>query len=59
MLARVVEWQLAHPKGTQEECVAWLKAEQAAGRVQVDDAPPATAKRPKPADGAASKKAKR
>ncbi|KII94426.1 hypothetical protein PLICRDRAFT_172076 [Plicaturopsis crispa FD-325 SS-3] len=59
VLARVVEWQLAHPKGTQEECVAWLKAEQAAGRVQVDDAPPATAKRPKPADGAASKKAKR
>ncbi|TFK57694.1 poly A polymerase C-terminal region-like protein [Heliocybe sulcata] len=37
-LARVVEWQLAHPAGTKAECAAWLKAEHGAGRIGVGDA---------------------
>ncbi|KZV76945.1 hypothetical protein PENSPDRAFT_679619 [Peniophora sp. CONT] len=31
VLADVVKWQLAHPDGTREQCVEWLKAEVAAG----------------------------
>ncbi|KAF7320113.1 tRNA nucleotidyltransferase [Mycena kentingensis (nom. inval.)] len=41
-LAQVIEWQLANPSGTVDECVAWLKDEHEAGRV----GPPATGERP-------------
>lgn len=36
-LARVVEWQLAHPKGTKEECTEWIKGERQAGRIEVPE----------------------
>jgi tRNA nucleotidyltransferase (CCA-adding enzyme) len=35
-LARVIEWQLEHPDGTNDECEAWLKIEQAAGHIRVE-----------------------
>ncbi|KAL1663557.1 hypothetical protein GGF50DRAFT_56688, partial [Schizophyllum commune] len=35
VLARVVDWQLEHPGGTKDACVAWLKEEHAAGRLEV------------------------
>ena len=61
VLARVVEWQLAHPapEGTKEAAEAWLRAEHAAGRVSTENASVA-GKRGKDAgaDGKA-KKAKR
>ncbi|KDQ54903.1 hypothetical protein JAAARDRAFT_38018 [Jaapia argillacea MUCL 33604] len=54
-IARVVEWQLENPEGTKEECTVWLKSEQLAGRIQVDDG-----KRGKEAgEGKRSKKLKR
>ena len=37
-LARVVEWQLAHPEGTKEAAEAWLRAEHAAGKIRIEDA---------------------
>lgn len=37
VLARVIEWQLENPKGTVEECTAWLKAEQSSGRINVEE----------------------
>lgn len=40
VLARIIEWQLAHPEGTKEQCEEWLRAEHAAGRVSFDVAPP-------------------
>lgn len=36
-MARVIEWQLEHPDGTQEECQAWLKTEHRVGRVRTED----------------------
>ncbi|OJT13222.1 CCA tRNA nucleotidyltransferase, mitochondrial [Trametes pubescens] len=55
VLARIIEWQLEHPHGTKGECEAWLRAEQAAGHINI-----VVGKRVK--DGSAdakSKKAKR
>ncbi|EGO02775.1 hypothetical protein SERLA73DRAFT_176148 [Serpula lacrymans var. lacrymans S7.3] len=37
ILARVMEWQLEHPSGSKVDCIAWLQAEQAAGRIDVDE----------------------
>ncbi|KAJ7151520.1 hypothetical protein C8R46DRAFT_1166436 [Mycena filopes] len=45
VLARVMEWQLQNPKGTVEECTAWLKEEQNAGRIDIDAEP--ASKRPR------------
>ncbi|KAK7064653.1 tRNA nucleotidyltransferase [Favolaschia claudopus] len=39
VLARVMEWQLANPKTTLEECAAWLTDEQSAGRIDIDSEP--------------------
>jgi len=39
VLARVMEWQLQNPKGTIDECTAWLKEEQSAGRIDIDSEP--------------------
>lgn len=55
VLARIVEWQLEHPQGTKDECEAWLRAEQAAGHINV-----MVGKRIKDGDAdAKAKKAKR
>ncbi|KAK7029656.1 CCA tRNA nucleotidyltransferase, mitochondrial [Paramarasmius palmivorus] len=35
VLARVMTWQLENPQGTKDDCVAWLKNEQAAGNLTV------------------------
>ncbi|TFY70082.1 hypothetical protein EVJ58_g18 [Rhodofomes roseus] len=43
-LTRVVEWQLIHPEGTKAECVEWVKAEHAAGNIDIS--PLAQPKRP-------------
>ena len=62
VLARVVEWQLAHPppEGSKEACAAWLREEFTAGRVKVEDASHAAPKRGKDAGGdGKTKKAKR
>ncbi|KAJ7748539.1 hypothetical protein DFH07DRAFT_830133 [Mycena maculata] len=37
VLARVIEWQLQNPKGTVDECTAWLKNEQSSGRISIDE----------------------
>ncbi|KAJ7814425.1 hypothetical protein B0H14DRAFT_2604176 [Mycena olivaceomarginata] len=39
VLARVMEWQLQNPKGTADNCTAWLKVEQSAGRINIDSEP--------------------
>ncbi|KAF8213616.1 hypothetical protein K438DRAFT_2009773 [Mycena galopus ATCC 62051] len=39
VLARVMEWQLEHPTGTVDDCTAWLKEEQSAGRIDIDSEP--------------------
>ncbi|KAJ7604901.1 hypothetical protein DFH06DRAFT_1253682 [Mycena polygramma] len=39
VLARVMEWQLEHPKGTRDDCTAWLKDEQSSGRIDIDSEP--------------------
>ncbi|KAH9927468.1 uncharacterized protein BXZ73DRAFT_90738 [Epithele typhae] len=63
VLARVVEWQLAHPgpEGTRDAAEAWLAAEAAAGRVSAAVVQTQTkGKRGKgPAGGEDAKKAKR
>ena len=57
VLARVVEWQLEHPEGTKQQCEAWLREEQAAGRINTTNA---TIKRGQGAGAdAKTKKAKR
>ena len=57
VLARVVEWQLEHPEGTKQQCEAWLREEQAAGRINTMNA---TIKRGQGAGAdAKTKKAKR
>ena len=30
---RIMQWQLDHPKADADECLAWLKDEQAAGNI--------------------------
>jgi tRNA nucleotidyltransferase (CCA-adding enzyme) len=37
VMARVVEWQLQNPDKGKEDCRAWLKAEQASGRITIDE----------------------
>ncbi|KAJ7837207.1 hypothetical protein B0H14DRAFT_2792039 [Mycena olivaceomarginata] len=32
-------WQLQNPKGTADDCTAWLKEEQSAGRIDIDSEP--------------------
>ncbi|KAH7929375.1 hypothetical protein BV22DRAFT_1002853 [Leucogyrophana mollusca] len=61
ILNNVMKWQLDHPSGTKEECLIWLKAEQDAGRVNLDDLNPISpgSKRVQVADKASAKKAKR
>lgn len=52
VLARIIEWQLEHPHGTKGECETWLRAEQAAGHINI-----VVGKRVK--DGAVDAKAKK
>lgn len=53
---RVAEWRFEHPDGTKDECVAWLKAEHAAGNIEYV----AAGKRPtEPESEPDAKKAKR
>ncbi|KAH9921394.1 uncharacterized protein B0H18DRAFT_1086105 [Fomitopsis serialis] len=35
VLSSVMEWQLDHPEGTKDECLEWLKAEHAAGNIDM------------------------
>jgi tRNA nucleotidyltransferase (CCA-adding enzyme) len=42
VIKRVVEWQLEHPKGTKGECLAWLKEEKSAGRIDIEELKAAT-----------------
>lgn len=37
MIKRVVEWQLEHPEGTKDDCLAWLKEEKSAGHINIKD----------------------
>lgn len=36
VLSRVVEWQLEHPEGTRDQCIAWLQAERAVGKIDLN-----------------------
>jgi hypothetical protein len=45
VLARVLEWQLDHPKATKDDCTKWLLQEQQAGRITVPPAPEPTPKK--------------
>lgn len=60
ILALVIEWQLAHPTGTKDECDAWLRDEKAAGRIELTSLaggkPPAEGKRARGEGGAATGK---
>jgi len=61
VLAQVIEWQLAHPEGTAQDCEAWLRVENAAGKIQFDVAPPprsAQGKRSKAVGESSTKKVK-
>ncbi|KAG0697785.1 hypothetical protein DFH29DRAFT_944606 [Suillus ampliporus] len=55
---RVLEWQLGHPDGTQDDCLAWLKEEKSAGRIDLEELKAATmcTKRVQNVDKAASSK---
>lgn len=35
VLAKVSEWALDNPKGTKDECEAWLKEEQGLGNINI------------------------
>jgi len=61
MLSRVLEWQLGHPDGTQDDCLAWLKEEKNAGRIDLEELKAAATgnKRVNPDKEASSKKVKR
>lgn len=37
VLAKVLEWGLDNPNGTKDECMAWLKEEQAAGNIDISN----------------------
>jgi tRNA nucleotidyltransferase (CCA-adding enzyme) len=37
MVNRVIEWQLEHPEGTKDDCLAWLKEEKSAGRMDMEE----------------------
>ncbi|KAG9314662.1 hypothetical protein JVU11DRAFT_5467 [Chiua virens] len=37
VLGKVVEWQLEHPSGDKDTCVAWLMEEQKSGRLNIED----------------------
>jgi tRNA nucleotidyltransferase (CCA-adding enzyme) len=39
---KVVEWQLEHPEGTKDDCLAWLKEEKSAGRIDIEELKAAT-----------------
>lgn len=61
ILANVIEWQLEHPEGDQDACVAWLKEEQRSGRLNVEGLVKSTSggKRIHAGSKEGSKKAKR
>lgn len=61
MVNRVLEWQLGHPNGTQGDCLAWLKEEKSAGRINLEELKAATMsnKRLNPDKATSSKKVKR
>ncbi|KAG1841321.1 hypothetical protein DFJ58DRAFT_732495 [Suillus subalutaceus] len=61
MLNMVLEWQLEHPDGTQDDCLAWLNEEKSAGRIDLEELKAATMgnKRVNPDEAASLKKVKR
>ncbi|KAG1757935.1 hypothetical protein EDB19DRAFT_1659877 [Suillus lakei] len=62
MVNRVLEWQLGHPDGTQGDCLAWLKEEKSAGRIDLEELKAATMGNKRvqnPDKAASSKKVKR
>jgi tRNA nucleotidyltransferase (CCA-adding enzyme) len=36
VLMQIIKWQLDHPRGTKNECAAWLKEEINIGRLTLD-----------------------
>ncbi|KAF9787018.1 hypothetical protein BJ322DRAFT_1053244 [Thelephora terrestris] len=58
-LAQVMEWQLEHPEGTKEECIAWLDGRFADGLVDVSPDLSTNQKRTKGGEGGSAKKTKR
>ncbi|KAF9498151.1 hypothetical protein BDN71DRAFT_1386446 [Pleurotus eryngii] len=36
VLDQVVEWQLGHPHQTKDDCIAWLRTQQAAGKIIIN-----------------------
>lgn len=61
MVNRVLEWQLGHPNGTKGDCLAWLKEEKSAGRINLEELKAATMsnKRMNADKATSSKKVKR
>ncbi|TDL28902.1 hypothetical protein BD410DRAFT_781466 [Rickenella mellea] len=39
VLSKIIEWQLQHPAGSKDECIVWLKGQQAEGVIVTDDGP--------------------
>lgn len=37
VLNKVLEWQLGHPSLSKEDCIQWLKEEQAVGKISITD----------------------
>lgn len=59
VLAKVIEWQLEHPKGTKPDCEAWLRGEHEAGRVRVEENTAVGKRGTVGGDSSAAKKTKR
>jgi tRNA nucleotidyltransferase (CCA-adding enzyme) len=58
-LAQVMEWQLEHPTGTKEECIAWLDEKFTQGLIDLSAALPTGQKRLNSGKGHIAKKVKR
>ena len=54
-----MEWQLEHPDGTKDECIAWLEGQFTKGLVDLSSDPPASQKRVNNEKGNPAKKLKR
>ena len=54
-----MEWQLEHPNGTKDECVAWLDGQFTKGLIDLSFDPPTNKKRDKSGEGNPAKKVKR
>ena len=54
-----MEWQLEHPNGTKDECIAWLDGQFTKGLVDLLSDLPGNQKRVKSGEGSPTKKVKR